>query len=89
MKSLESSRQDALVAKHRSRVPLASPVPATGSSFFENRITLSITEFAARTGLSPKSVERMIKRDELVSKKVGRRVLIPTSAIETWLSKKE
>lgn len=56
---------------------------------FLNRICLTINEFAVQSGLSPKSVERLIKRKELQVRRVGRRVLIPMSAIEAWLNEKE
>jgi excisionase family DNA binding protein len=65
--------------------PTAAPV----QPFFENRIVLSLSEVASSLGLSPKSIERMIKRGELKSKRVGRRVLIPKSEVETWLTRKE
>lgn len=73
------------VSSHRSPDDQHSEV----RSFFENRICLTINEFAVGVGLSPKSVERLIKRGEIRSKRVGRRVLIPAAAIEAWLTQKE
>jgi len=40
--------------------------------------TPNIAELQVQSGISPKSVERLIKRGELQIKRVGRRVLIPT-----------
>jgi excisionase family DNA binding protein len=83
---------EALAERHRRQMALSTP-PAgrqpRAFEFIENRISFSVTEFAAHTGLSPKSVERMIKRGEIQAKRVGRRVLIPTKAIEAWLHQSE
>lgn len=56
---------------------------------FENRICLTISETAYALGLSPKTVERLVKKGKLLSKRVGRRVLIFRSGIEAWLNQKE
>jgi len=56
------------------------------NQFFENRICLTISETAFALGLSPKSVERLVKRGELRSKRAGRRILISRSDIEAWLN---
>ncbi len=85
-----TSRVAELLEKHRSQIEVHSEAPprSTPSWLFENRISLSIAEFAGRTGVSPKTVERMIKRGEIHALRTGRRVLIPTSSIETWLNQK-
>ena len=56
---------------------------------FENRLSFTISEVAYSLGVSQKSVERLVKRGEIKSKRVGRRVLIPRSDIEAWLNQKE
>jgi excisionase family DNA binding protein len=81
---------DGLIAKHRDSLTASTQSlkrEPSNAKIFDNRICLTITEFAVRAGVSPKSVERLIKRGELHAKKLGRRVLIPTSAIEAWLKK--
>lgn len=94
MRKLRPSKQrQALIEQHRAHVtsrnldvPGSTPAPL---QLFGNRISLSITEFAAQTGLSPKTVERMIKRREIRALRTGRRVLIPMSAVEAWLNQKD
>ena len=92
-KGAESSERLLLIEKHREAAGQTdgsqSQPEKHCEKFFDNRISITITEFAARSGLSTKSVERMIKREEIQAKRVGRRVLIPMSAIEAWLNSKE
>ena len=79
-----------LMDKYRTTIEGAKPRPELASGkLYENRICLSVTEFAAQTGLSTKSVERLIKRGEIQCKRVGRRLLIPVNTIEAWLNQKE
>lgn len=75
---------DAYKARFESQQPFQSERHPVGARFFENRICLSISETAGVLGVSQKTVERMVKRGELKSKRVGRRVLILRSAIEAW-----
>lgn len=56
---------------------------------FENRISLSISEFAFHVGVSTRTVERALKNNELHYKRFGRRIVIPVAAIETWLNRKD
>lgn len=46
----------------------------------------SSSDLAHWLGISIRSVERMLKRGEIRYKKVGRRVVIPVSAVEAWLN---
>lgn len=62
-----------------SRVPL----------FFENRIALSISEAAFMLGISTRTVERLIQKKELNTKRVGRRLLISKDELGAWLNRKE
>lgn len=83
---------ESLVERHRRNLAPVSEDPVVEirrTKIFENRITFSMTEFAAQTGLSVKSVERLIKRGDICAKRVGRRLIIPTSAIEAWLNQSE
>ena len=57
--------------------------------FFENRLTFSVLEAALLLGISPRTVERMIRRKELRTKKIGRRTLIPKTELGAWLNRKE
>lgn len=92
-KPTSNSDMHALVDQYRQSAVVSAPVQPKRqeevSSIFENKIALSITETAVSLGISTKSVERMIKRGELRSKNVGRRVLISRLALEEWLNRKE
>lgn len=92
-KGADTLERFSLIEKHREaalQANVGQPQPEKHfEKFIDNRISITITEFAARSGLSAKSVERMIKREEIQAKRVGRRVLIPMSAIEAWLNSKE
>ncbi len=88
MTTVKNRSLDRLIERHRLSLQ-PNPVgesEAPNKWLFENRISFSIVEFAARTGLSTKTVERMIKRGEIRAVRTGRRLLIPTSAIEAWLN---
>lgn len=88
MSSAKHCTVDQLIERHRLAIRPEQTTPSESANtwIFENRISFSIVEFAARTGLSTKTVERMIKRGEIRAVRTGRRLLIPTSAIEAWLN---
>ena len=54
----------------------------------DDKIILSVAEFERRTGLSHSTVAEMIRTGEIGSFKVGRRRLIPMSAVEDWIASK-
>lgn len=84
---------DTLLNRHRSRLAQhqVGTERKTNSalSLFENRISMSVSEFAVHIGVSIRTAERMLKRGDIHHKRVGRRVLIPMSAIEAWLNRKD
>jgi excisionase family DNA binding protein len=48
-------------------------------------IAVGVTEAARRLGLSPRTVATLVSRRQLVSRKVGRRRIIPVAALETFV----
>jgi len=53
----------------------------------ENILAVSIPEAARRLGLSTRTVATLISKDELGSRKVGRRRIIPTSELEAFIKR--
>jgi excisionase family DNA binding protein len=51
------------------------------------KFALSIAEAAKRISLSQRTVASLIKTGQLVSIKVGRRRIVPVSAIENFLTR--
>jgi len=58
-----------------------APTPDTQIS----RATMSVADFIAATGLSRGTVYDGIRRGEIPSVRVGRRILIPHVAFQRWL----
>lgn len=48
-------------------------------------LAVGVAEAARRLGLSPRTIATLISRRELVSRKVGRRRIIPVRALEAFL----
>lgn len=65
--------------KKSAHAPVPSPAPAIG------RLTLSRREAAQSLGLDIQSVDALILSKRLRASKVGRRVLIHVSALESML----
>jgi excisionase family DNA binding protein len=51
----------------------------------ETVLAVGLTEAARRLGLSARTVATLVLRDELPSRKVGRRRIIPVGALEAFL----
>jgi len=51
----------------------------------ETVLAVGIAEAARRLGLSPRTVATLLSRQELPSRKVGRRRIIPVQALEAFL----
>jgi excisionase family DNA binding protein len=51
----------------------------------ETVLAVGIAEAARRLGLSPRTVATLLARQELPSRKVGRRRIIPVHALEAFL----
>jgi excisionase family DNA binding protein len=51
----------------------------------ETVLAVGIVEAARRLGLSPRTVAKLVSAQELASRKVGRRRIIPIEAIEAFL----
>lgn len=48
-------------------------------------LAVNVREAARRLGVSPRTVATLISRGELVSRKIGRRRVIPIDALEKFL----
>lgn len=48
-------------------------------------LAVNVTEAARRLGVSPRTVATLIARGELISRKIGRRRVIPVEALEKFL----
>lgn len=73
-----------LIQKHRKKLVLGLPqaqAPVAQNESNE-KLCLSVSETAVALGISTRSVERAIKRGEMPSKRVGRRILIPKSELK-------
>jgi excisionase family DNA binding protein len=51
----------------------------------ESKLAVGMAEAALRLGLSARTIANLIKRNELPSRKVGRRRIIPIAALEAFL----
>ena len=80
-----------LIDKYRSTLDQGVE-PSTAEiniTVFKGKIAVSVNELALHLGVSTRTVERMLKRREIMYKKAGRRVVIPVSAVEAWLNQKD
>lgn len=90
-----ATRLDDLISKYRDSIdPVVFP-PAYGEggslvrSVFDNRICLNVAEAAIWLGVSPRTIERLLKRGDILGKKTGRRTLVIKASVEAWLQRKE
>ncbi len=89
-----SNTELGLIERHRLHISQQSEIrtKSDGSDkdwFFENRVALSVSEAAFALGVSVRTVERMIRRNELRIRRLGKRILIPKEELGAWLSRKE
>ena len=81
-----------LIDHHLNSVASNSRLDKTShrDTFFDKELRcLSVSEVAHYSGLSPKTIERLIKAGTMRAKKVGRRMVIPLTAYELWLQETE
>jgi excisionase family DNA binding protein len=50
-------------------------------------LLLSIFQVAALLGLCPKTIRNLIKANELVGRRVGSRLLVPRTSVESFVRK--
>jgi excisionase family DNA binding protein len=55
-------------------------------SAFPGRIAISVEEFADAIGISRTSAYLGVQRGEIPTKRIGRRLVVPLSALDTWFS---
>ena len=53
----------------------------------ESRLAVGMAEAALRLGLSARTIANLIRRNELPSRKVGRRRIIPVAALEAFVAR--
>ncbi|MBI1348710.1 helix-turn-helix domain-containing protein [bacterium] len=53
-----------------------------------DRLTWNVSDAAKATGLSARTIQQAIYRDELPAIRVGRRVLLSPDAVRAWLESK-
>lgn len=63
--------------------------PVTSPPFFEMKIGYSVNEAAHALGLSEKTIRRAIQSRELISSRIGSKIVIQFKNIEAWLIEKE
>ncbi|WP_347358441.1 helix-turn-helix domain-containing protein [Bdellovibrio sp.] len=63
--------------------------PVAATSIFEKKIGYSVNEAAYALGLSEKTIRRAIRGGELVSSRIGSKIVIQLKNIEAWLTNKE
>lgn len=57
---------------------------ATAQATFPGRLGISPEEFAAATGTGRTNVYLSLQRGEIPHKRIGRRIVIPLSALARW-----
>ncbi len=60
----------------------------TGNHQGVERLAFSVPEFAVAAGIGRSLAYELIKRGEIKSFRIGRRVVIPREAVEQWLREK-
>lgn len=60
--------------------------PSPSTLAFPGRVSISPEEFAEATGLGRTLVYLALSRNEIPHRRVGRRILIPLSSLDTWLA---
>ncbi len=50
------------------------------------KLTMNVSELAQKMGISKPKAYELVKREGFPSVQVGRRIIIPVSAFERWLS---
>lgn len=63
--------------------------PVTSIPFFDMKIGYSVNEAAHALGLSEKTIRRAIRGGDLISSRIGSKIVIQLKNIEAWLTKKE
>jgi len=51
----------------------------------DNMLAISVTEAAAALGISRSAAYQAAREGKLPTRKVGRRILVPVSALQRWL----
>lgn len=59
-------------------------MPPTAPAAFPGRVGISPEEFAEATGTGRTLVYLALQRNEIPHKRIGRRIVIPLSALDRW-----
>lgn len=62
----------------------AEATPLTAHAAFPGRVGISPEEFAEATGTGRTLVYLALQRNEIPHKRIGRRIVIPLSALDRW-----
>jgi len=57
------------------------------SKSLQDLVAVSVTEAARRLSVSPRTIATLVARKELPSRRIGRRRVIPVSALEEFLQR--
>ncbi len=70
----------------RAEIPhgAVEPMPVTAHAAFPGRVGISPEEFAEATGTGRTLVYLALQRNEIPHKRIGRRIVIPLSALDRW-----
>jgi excisionase family DNA binding protein len=69
--------------------PAREPTGLPSQRIFPGRLGISPEEFSRATGLSRTSTYLALQRGEIPIKRIGRRLIIPLSALDAWLSEQD
>lgn len=64
---------------------MAQPIPAIALEDLEHRIILTVEETASLLGLGRTAAYEAVRKGQLPSRRLGRRVVIPVPALLEWL----
>lgn len=62
------------------------PAAKSDHSIFHGRLGISVEEFAEAVGIGRTSAYLAVQRGEVPSKTIGRRRIIPISALDLWFA---
>lgn len=83
-----SNNTEKIIQKHLSKVDLCSKnehISKATSRLFDSQILYTVADIASLVGCSTRTIERCIERGELRTTRVGRKKLIRSEWLESWL----
>lgn len=83
MTATTAPRRPQLLTVAHDETPHATPL---SSVVFPGRIGISPEEYAKATGMGRTLVYLALQRNEIPHKRVGRRIIIPLTALDRWFA---